>query len=430
LNIECLQITVWEVTHIALLIWNSVLFTVLLFFFFIFVRQKTFRNIGNPLLLFIIVNLFVNIAGVIITLLKGYSFRTNNTFLVACVLSLYAACLFTGNLVSYLVFGRSTTLQKQDLIYSVPLIRLKFVNILFFCLASIGTYLQIRNALQQLGVANPIMLLITRYGSLDSYFMLSKIVFLWYFLYAVIVLSQILYHMTRKILWNFVSVTCIAYSLFSGDYVYPFLAMFLFYFTNYYLSPSKKITSNIAALCIFLILFSVIVTLTPYTNSNLGFFDKLVPYTFGNSINLSNLITYESEDIPLTINVWNAITLFPLLEKIGNLSEYTKEHGGYYTYELKYGIEGNTFTYIGVVMKSGILFSIMLTFLIGFTNQFCYINREKNLFYFTVNLYLTFSVFGYFASYFFKYFWSVSFVIYIVLFYPLIAKAPIVNRGR
>jgi len=29
-------------------------------------------------------------------------------------------------------------------------------------------------------------------------------------------------------------------------------------------------------------------------------------------------------------------------------------------------------------MKSDISFSIMPTFLIGFTNKFCYINREKN----------------------------------------------------
>ena len=127
------------------------------------------------------------------------------------------------------------------------------------------------------------------------------------------------------------------------------------------------------------------------------------------------------------INLEKILNLIPYGDR---LLEYSTESynldRGFYTIESTYGIRGNTYTFIGSIISSGLFFSIFLTFMIGFISQYLFINKYKNLLMFILNLSFLFAMFGSFGAYFLKYPWSFIFVIYIILFYPIIVKKVII----
>ncbi len=413
---------VWRLIMI-ILICNFLQLTTLLLLFFLLIN-KEYRNMGNPLLIFILSNLAVSLIGIILTFLRGYSFNINNTYLTVNVLLLYNIVLFTGNLLSYKLFGNKKFQRNPAFVENINIRRTKIINLIFFSLSTIGFYLQIKEALFNTGADSLYTLFTFYYWYLDNRFFISKIVYLWYFLYPTIIISQILYHLTKRRIWNLISIICIIYSFFAAAYIYSFLSIFLFYFTNYFLFLYKRKKLNILFL---LLLITIILIIIIFDYTSLNFFDKVVPYSFGNYINLGNLIADQSKNIPLFINLEKILNLIPYGDR---LLEYSTESynldRGFYTIESTYGIRGNTYTFIGSIISSGLFFSIFLTFMIGFISQYLFINKYKNLLMFILNLSFLFAMFGSFGAYFLKYPWSFIFVIYIILFYPIIVKKVII----
>lgn len=397
----------------------------MIIFFLIEKFNKKYSRIENPIGLFCIINLIVSFSGLIMGILFDLDFQQSNALLAFGLFLSLSLAFIVGNFFAPLLITKfnKTNQYKKDIYFKIP----SSYILITFVLGVYSIFYNVNYLITKLGFKfslSSLYLLVTEhYYYLDHEFksagagsFINIYAYGIYFIYTSIFLSTLKFIVSKQKKWLIIVFLGIFVTLiFTGDYIYQFLGIFIFLFIIWIDSTQKNNKKRkISILLIFVILI--------FTMLNLGYgislINRIIPYTFGNYINISNLL--ENNKIKLfNVDVDNLLSSLPF-----NIGSYLSRLLSYdldtvsappYIIEKNLHVSGNTLTFAGNISNLiGFIPSLLYVFLWGFFSQLSYLLRYRNVFYFSIYTSFMFTIFGSFASLFIAYVWCIIFSIYTV----------------